>query len=412
MLVLSFPIAVLAQSEQAITGTLRVEINEERTPVAGVDISVVQGGEEVGVETTAEDGTFAVTVPGDGAYSVTLNTDSLPEGVTLQADATETLEVRVESGNNKAVIYRLVSGDQGETSAFSDQAGKVARLVSNGVRFGLIMAMCSIGLSLIFGTTQLVNFAHGELVTFGAVMALVLDNGTIPFLVAAALALALAAGFGAANDLVIWRPLRKRGTGLISMMVISIGLSILIRFVILWQVGGDRQAYSKYRIQEGIEIGPLSLTPRDLIAMAISIVVLVAVAYMINKTKFGKAMRAVADNRDLAESSGINVQQVILYVWVLGGLLAGLGGILLGLDQQVRWNMGFDLLLLIFAAVTLGGLGTAYGALVGSLVVGIFIELSTLVVAPELKSVGALMILIIILLVRPQGILGRAERVG
>jgi branched-chain amino acid transport system permease protein len=123
-------------------------------------------------------------------------------------------------------------------------------------------------------------------------------------------------------------------------------------------------------------------------------------------------MRAVADNRDLAESSGIDVDLVILVVWAVGGGLACLGGVMFGITEQVRFDMGFRLLLLMFAGVTLGGLGTAYGALVGSLIVGIFIQVSTLWIPPELKNVGALALLILILLIRPQGILGQAERVG
>jgi neutral amino acid transport system permease protein len=123
-------------------------------------------------------------------------------------------------------------------------------------------------------------------------------------------------------------------------------------------------------------------------------------------------MRAVADNRDLAESSGINVARVITFVWAAGAGLAALGGILQGLSEQVSWQMGFQLLLLMFAGVTLGGLGTAYGALVGSMVVGMVMELSTLWIPSEFKTVTALAILIVILVFRPQGILGQAERVG
>jgi branched-chain amino acid transport system permease protein len=128
-------------------------------------------------------------------------------------------------------------------------------------------------------------------------------------------------------------------------------------------------------------------------------------------TRIGKAMRAVADNRDLAESSGIDVQRVISVVWIAGGALAALGGVFFGLDQ-IMWDFGFRILLLLFAAVTLGGLGTAYGALVGALVVGLVINLSTLFIDAELKNMVALLVLVLILLFRPQGILGRAERVG
>ena len=124
------------------------------------------------------------------------------------------------------------------------------------------------------------------------------------------------------------------------------------------------------------------------------------------------ATRAVSDNPALASASGIDVERVINVVWILGGGLAALSGVILGLTQQVSFQMGFQILLLVFAGVTLGGLGTAFGALVGSLIVGLLIQVSTLVVPPELKNLGALAILIIILLVRPQGILGRRERVG
>jgi branched-chain amino acid transport system permease protein len=143
-----------------------------------------------------------------------------------------------------------------------------------------------------------------------------------------------------------------------------------------------------------------------------SALVLVGIGAALSRTRVGKAMRAVSDNRDLAESSGIDVEQVIRYVWIVGSALAGLGGVLFGLTENINWEMGFRLLLLMFAGVTLGGLGTAYGALLGSIIAGVFIQMSTLVIPGDMKNVGALMALIIILLVRPQGLLGRAERIG
>jgi branched-chain amino acid transport system permease protein len=133
---------------------------------------------------------------------------------------------------------------------------------------------------------------------------------------------------------------------------------------------------------------------------------------MLQRTKIGKAMRAVADNRDLAASSGIDVNRVILVVWMMGAALATLGGVLLGLSDQVQWDMGFRLLLLMFAGVTLGGLGTAYGALVGSVIVGVFVQMSTLVIPSDVKYVGGLLLLIVILIFRPQGILGSRARIG
>jgi neutral amino acid transport system permease protein len=148
--------------------------------------------------------------------------------------------------------------------------------------------------------------------------------------------------------------------------------------------------------------------------MGISIVLLLAVAYWLLRTRIGKATRAISDNPGLAAASGINVDRVIRIVWVLSASLAAVAGVLWAYFRPgVKWDMGVQILLLIFAAVTLGGLGTAFGALIGALIVGILVELSTLLgIPPDMKYVGALAVLIVILLVRPQGLLGRKERLG
>ena len=129
-------------------------------------------------------------------------------------------------------------------------------------------------------------------------------------------------------------------------------------------------------------------------------------------TRIGKASRAIADNPALASASGIDVNRVVSIIWMAGAALAALAGVVYSLSNGINWIQGFQLLLLIFAGVTLGGLGTATGAIVGSIIVGTMIQLSTLVIPSELKNVGALGVLIIILMIRPQGILGRSERVG
>jgi branched-chain amino acid transport system permease protein len=291
--------------------------------------------------------------------------------------------------------------------------GRLPQLTASGVRFGLIIALAAIGLSLIFGTTGLTNFAHGELVTFGALTAYFVNVVVgVPLLLAGLITVVLAGLFGYANDRLLWAPLRRRGTGLVAMMIVSIGLAIFLRYFYLYLFGGSTRSYADYQGQSGVPLGPITLRPLDYISMAIAIVVLVAVGFALLRTRLGKATRAVADNPALAAASGIDVDRVIRTVWIGGAALAGLSGILLGLAQQVSFQMGLQILLLVFAAVVLGGLGTAFGALVGSLVVGVFIEVSTLVIPTELKNVGALGILIVVLLVRPQGILGRAERVG
>jgi neutral amino acid transport system permease protein len=144
----------------------------------------------------------------------------------------------------------------------------------------------------------------------------------------------------------------------------------------------------------------------------VSVIVLLLVTLALQKTQLGKATRAVADNTALSAASGINVDRVISVVWIVGAALAGLSGVLLGMTQGFDYQLGFKLLLLVFAATVLGGLGTIWGAIVGAMIIGLFVEVSTLFVPAELKFVGALVVLIIVLLIKPQGLLGKSQRVG
>jgi branched-chain amino acid transport system permease protein len=161
-------------------------------------------------------------------------------------------------------------------------------------------------------------------------------------------------------------------------------------------------------------VGPITMTNQSFIAMAISIVVLAAIGYALLRTRVGRATRAVSDNPALAAASGIDVDRVIRLVWTVSMALAGLSGLLYALvTNGIKWDSGMQILLLLFAAVTLGGLGTAFGALVGSIIIGLVVELSPVFGMPgDFKYATALLILILLLLVRPQGLLGRPERVG
>ncbi len=266
---------------------------------------------------------------------------------------------------------------------------------------------------MIFGTTGLTNFAHGELVTFGAIATLILNNFfELPFVLAAAGAMLLSGLFGALQDKVLWLQLRRKGVSLIAMLVVSIGLGIFLRYVYLFFLGGSTRQFNSFSGQAGIVIGPVDITPKIIIGSAVAILAIVITLLWLGFSRTGKASRAIADNPALASASGINVERVINVVWTVGAALAGLAGVLYALSIGVSWLMGFQILLLVFAAVILGGLGTTVGALVGALIVGVLIQVSTLFVPTELKVVGALFIMIVILLVRPQGLLGRSERVG
>lgn len=286
----------------------------------------------------------------------------------------------------------------------------------DGVQFGVVIAITAVGLSLVFGTVHLINFAHGELVTIGATVAFFLNvtpAGPGWHLIAAAIAaVAFGAVLGGAIERGVWRPLRRRGTGLINLFIVTIGLSLLLRHVVLVFFGTRPASYAQYNIQRAIDLGPIGVTPRNLTVTVLAVLVLVGVAVLLQKTRIGTAIRAVSVNRDLAEASGIDVQRVVFVVWMLSGGLAALGGVFFGLVEVVSWDMGFKLLLLMFAGIILGGLGSAYGAMVGSLVIGIVAQMSTLWFPIDLEYAWALLALVVVLLIRPQGILGRRERVG
>lgn len=419
-------------SGQSIGGQLWFEDDSgERAPAEGVVLTIDGQGEA----TSDAEGSWTIAVTEAGTYTVTLDPSTLPEGISLRNADRASLDVAVEAGQAKTALFALTAGDAiAEAEAQANESGaitgrRVAQLTVEGLKQGLYLAMAAIGLSLIFGTTGLVNFAHAELVTWGQLTTFFFNYygfaGVIGFLAplpppfgdgvslifAAVLGMISGGLLGYLLDRGLFRSMRRRGVGLIAQMVITIGMSILMRYLFLYNFGGNPRFFQDFAGQQAISIGPVEITPKDLTAMIISILMLLLVGALLQLTRMGKAMRAVADNRDLAESSGIDVQRVISVVWVAGGALAALGGVFFGLDQ-IKWDFGFRILLLIFAAVTLGGLGTAYGALVGAVVVGLVINLSTLVIDVELKNMVALLVLVLILMLRPQGILGQAERVG
>ena len=392
---------------EAFSGTLRFG----GEPVEGVRISVVDAaGEAVGEAVSGSDGKWQIELPGPGTYRATIDTDTLPEGVSLRDPERRTLEVTVTAGRSRPLIFAL-----GEPARAGPTVGeKLAQAVLNGVKFGLIIAMCAIGLSLIFGLTGLINFAHGELVTLGAILAWYFNADTFgaPLILAGVLAVVVAGAAGGGVEFSLLRPLRGRRLGGFQFMVVTIGLSLLARHVLLLFFGPDRQRYVDYALQAEWTFGPFAVTPRDFTIMALSAVILLAVAVFLQRARTGKAIRAVADNPELAESSGIDVDRVILVVWVAGAALAAVGGVFFGSVEAVDWLMGFRLLLLMFAAVVLGGLGTAYGAMVGGLLIGLVTEVSTVWASPEIKAVFALGVLVLALLIRPQGLLGQRERIG
>lgn len=382
-------------------------VKNDGKALAGVKISVSGNGYSAEVKTD-EKGRWQIGVPSKGSYSVALDESTLPKGI-IVVQGSNPIVAEFGKTTDKTVNFFLGVGEK-QTTSFGQEL--IDRIVT-GLSFGLLLALAAIGLSLIFGTTGLNNFAHAEMVTFGALATLTLAVDLAwPLWLAILAAIILSAVFGFVLDAGIWAPLRRKGIGLIPAMIVSIGLSLALRYLYQYLYGGStRQILGS--ASANIQFGLISISPFNIASMTISVVAVIGIAFFLLRTRLGKATRAVSDNSSLAAASGIDVDRVIRIVWVMGGALAGLSGILFAFYRPgVSWDMGFQILLLIFAAVTLGGLGTAFGALVGSIVVGLFIEVSTLWISPDMKDVGALVILILVLLVRPQGILGRKERVG
>lgn len=410
--VLMIPLAAHAEGE-VIAGTLVYRSDGERTPVEGVRITVTLDGTEIGVGVSDEEGRWEVSLPGPGTYSVTLDVETLPEDVSL-TDPSRFVLARVDviTAQRKAVIFPL---GEGATRGVSVLA-RVGGLFVAGLKLGATIALAAVGLSLVYGVTGLVNFAHGETVTLGAVVAFLLSTSVVgpgwPLVLAIVPTVALLAAYGGLQDRFLWRPLRRLGVGSLSVMVVSIGLSFAVRSLIQFIFGGQPRAFSEFAGQSSVLIMGIPMVPKHLVTIGAALVILFLVGLFLQKGRTGTAMRAVSDDRNLAESSGIDVNRVMNRTWILAAGLAGVAGVFLGVNESVQYDMGFRLLLLLFAAVVLGGLGTVYGVMIGSFVVGVAVEVSTLWLPSELKGTAGLAILIIMLLVRPHGLFGARERIG
>ncbi len=406
----------LPQKDQnaCIAGTM----GSRADPIEGVDVILTKPDGSTETQTTEKDGKFAFSVTEAGDYLVGVDADTLPDGSELRPPVEAnlrgpdgTIKVSgVQLGQSYGPVLTVRAADFDDSSSKWDE---FLQSSVNGIRLGLLLALASIGLSLIYGTTGLSNFAHAEQVTLGGMVAYGLINVLgMGLWIGGVLVVIICAFTGWFQDRVMWQPLRRRGLGLTQMMIVTIGLSLAMQYSFQFFVGADtkRVVVASPTVRE---FGPIVITDRSLAAMAISAIVLVIVGFALLRTRIGRATRAVSDNPALAQASGIDTDKVIRLVWTVAMGLAGLSGMLYALVVNgIKWDTGLQILLLLFAAVTLGGLGTAFGALLGSLVIGLVVELSPLVIPGDFKYAAALLILILLLLVRPQGLLGRAQRVG
>ncbi len=301
-----------------------------------------------------------------------------------------------------AVVLAVLEGPQ-----------ELAQATINGLVSGSYFALGAAGLTLVYGVLKLVNFAHGELLTFGAYMALVSRSAlgfplglALPFAFVATALLALAIEF------VMWRPMRRKGAGVMQLLLMALGLAFVLRNVIQLFAGTDVRQLGA-NVTSSVTFHGLHIGRTELWVVILAFTVLAALATLISRTRLGMHIRALSDNPELAATTGLDTDRIIVYTWILAGGLAGLAGVVYGASIGVITpNLGFGIVLSIFAAVIVGGIGDVYGALAGGIFIGLVQEWSTLVVPVNLKVAVGFGAMILVLILRPQGIFGHARSAG
>lgn len=286
----------------------------------------------------------------------------------------------------------------------------LAQATINGLVSGSYFALGAAGLTLVYGVLKLVNFAHGEFLTFGAYMAIVAHSALgLPLALAILFSFVATAVLALALEVVMWGPMRRRGAGVLQLLLMALGLAFVIRNVIQLVAGSEVRQLGA-NVTASITFGGLHIGRTELWVVIVAFAAVAALALLLRRTRLGKQIRALSDNPELAETTGIDTSRVILYTWILAGGLAGLSGVVYGASiGVVTPNLGFGIVLSLFAAVIVGGIGDAYGALAGGILIGLVQEWSTLVVPVNLKVAVGFCAMILILVLRPQGIRGRAR---
>ncbi len=281
---------------------------------------------------------------------------------------------------------------------------ELLQLLIYGIVTGGIYALGAIGISLIFAILRFAHFAHGDLMTVGAYLALsaaaILG---LPLGGAFALAALLTAGIAVLIDRLLYR--RLRASGAVVLLISSFGVALILRSLVQLLWGPETQVYET-AITPPWRLGELRIRPVHVAILTICLLLVSALHLFLTRSRTGKAMRAMADDPDLARVSGIATERVVVWTWLLGGGLAALAGMFLALDTRLHPLLGWNVLLPLFAAALVGGIGNVYGAIAGGLVLGVASELSTLVLPAVYKPAVAFAAIVVVLVVRPRGLLG------
>ena len=301
----------------------------------------------------------------------------------------------------------------------------MAELIVYGIVLGSIISLGAIGLSLVYGILRFANFAHGDFLTAGAYVALFMVTGVLSWIgipdntfgslsfgwrmvIAFPISMAVVGCVAIALDRILYRKLRQKRSGAVMFAMSSLGAAFIIRMIILIIWGADSLFYRPGLMRPALEFPlEIKIRPDQILILFVVLFLVLLLHLFLKKTKMGKAMRATADNMELALISGINTERIIIWTWGIGGALAAAGGILYGIDVQLHPYMGWNFLIPLFAATILGTIGNIYGALIGGLTIGIAQQVSTAFLLPTYKLAVAFIIMILILLIRPKGIFGK-----
>ena len=290
---------------------------------------------------------------------------------------------------------------------------------ADGILTGAIIALGAIGVSLAMSILRFANFAHAELLTAGAYIALmvVAAIGSLgdpidpfsfgwPFVVSLVPAAAATAVLALVIDRLVFRSLRQRKAARMTLIFASFGVGLVVRNLIHVIFGGEPEYYSRELTIAMRLFGTIRVMPDQIVVLVIATLLVVLLQLFLRYSAMGLAMRAAAENPDLARVSGVDVDRVVAWTWALAAALAAMAGVFLGLTVQLRPEMGFNLLLELFAAAILGGNGSLIGAVVGGLLVGLAENLSVMVISSGYRQAVPFVLLVVMLFIRPQGLFG------
>lgn len=288
-------------------------------------------------------------------------------------------------------------------------AAAAGQATLNGLVSAGYFALGAVGLTLVYGMLRLVNFAHGDMLTFGTYVTLGVTALGVPFWPAAAVGILAMALVAVLLDRVIWEPMRRARTSTLQLFLAATGLTMVLRYTVQFFAGSQVRSVG-LDTTSSLTFGPWHLGSLQFVVMLVGLATIVLTGAGLHYTKLGKEMRAVADNIALAEVTGIDTRRTIRVTWLVAGGLAALAGVLYAASiGSINPNFGFTILLSLFAAAVLGGIGNAYGALAGGIVIGLSQEWSILFFNPRWKPAVGFAILILTLLFMPRGIFGRKK---